>query len=33
MDRNNDQVSTGASIAAVLVLAGTISVLYLPLFL
>jgi hypothetical protein len=33
MDRNNDQGSLGATIAAVLVLAGTVGVLYLPLFL
>jgi hypothetical protein len=33
MDRNNDQGSLGVAIAAVLVLTGTISALYLPLFL
>jgi hypothetical protein len=33
MDRNNDQGSLGAAIAAVIVLAGTVGVLYLPLFL
>ena len=33
MDRNNDQGSLGAAIAAVLALTGAIGALYLPLFL
>jgi hypothetical protein len=33
MDRNNDQGSLTATIAAVIVLTGTLGVLYLPLFL
>jgi hypothetical protein len=33
MDRNNDQGSLAATIAAVIVLTGTLGVLYLPLFL
>jgi hypothetical protein len=33
VDRNNEQGSLGATIAAVLVLTGTIGALYLPLFL
>ena len=33
MDRNNDQGSLRATVAAVLVLTGTIGALYLPLFL
>ena len=33
MDRNDDQGSLGAALAAVLVLTGMVGVLYLPLFL
>jgi hypothetical protein len=33
MDRNNDQGSLAATITAVIVLTGTLGVLYLPLFL